>query len=283
MKDFPIPVVAMGMGSQADEDESLEYMPMPQGMDTFQLPRLAEGADEDVLAGALAVLEQFHALMREASFGVGPAPAMNLLGLPEGVVRLVNEALGQGEVSARVDGQPAVHIQETVFAGVWRVQSLDEAGQLLADRLEASPMPAEVRAAVAEDLPRSRPVAGAAVMNAPAVVHEVESASLAWQPGKPAHIVNLTLLPMTPDDLEYLVAAFGLGRAVILSRGYGNCRISATALARTWWVQYFNSTDTLILNTLEVTDLPDVAPAAEEDFVDSIERLAEWIAQIREG
>ena len=33
MKDFPIPVVAIGPGSQL-EDEVLDYMPMPQGMET---------------------------------------------------------------------------------------------------------------------------------------------------------------------------------------------------------------------------------------------------------
>ena len=74
----------------------------------------------------------------------------------------------------------------------------------------------------------------------------------------------------------------GTGRVLILSRGYGNCRITSTGLRDTWWVQYFNSTDKLILNTLEVTRVPDVAPAAEEDYLDSIERLGEWIDALRE-
>ena len=43
----------------------------------------------------------------------------------------------------------------------------------------------------------------------------------------------------------------------------------------TWWVQYFNSSDSLIPNTIEVTDLPDVPPAAAEDYADSIVRLGE--------
>ena len=86
-----------------------------------------------------------------------------------------------------------------------------------------------------------------------------------------------------PADLAWLVEVLGVGPTVILSRGYGNCRITATALANTWWVQYFNSADTLILNTIEVTDLPDVAPAAADDFADSIERLAEWTAALCEA
>jgi hydrogenase-1 operon protein HyaF len=42
-----------------------------------------------------------------------------------------------------------------------------------------------------------------------------------------------------------------------------------------WWVQYFNSQDTLILNTLEVSDVPNVACASPEDIADSRQRLEE--------
>jgi hydrogenase-1 operon protein HyaF len=45
-------------------------------------------------------------------------------------------------------------------------------------------------------------------------------------------------------------------------------------------VQYFNSQDALILNTIEVTEVPEVACAAALDLEDSAERLAEVIAWI---
>lgn len=51
--------------------------------------------------------------------------------------------------------------------------------------------------------------------------------------------------------------------------------------ANLWWVQYYNSQDVLILNTLEVVDLPEVVRAAQQDIDDSRERLSEilqWIA-----
>ena len=63
----------------------------------------------------------------------------------------------------------------------------------------------------------------------------------------------------------------------LLSRGYGNCRITSTRLRDTWWVQYFNSMNSLILNTIEVTAVPEVALAAPEDFADSLSRLGEWL------
>ena len=40
-----------------------------------------------------------------------------------------------------------LHVQESVFTGVWRVVELDGAGQLLADWIEAAPLPAAVLAA----------------------------------------------------------------------------------------------------------------------------------------
>jgi len=42
-----------------------------------------------------------------------------------------------------------------------------------------------------------------------------------------------------------------------------------------WWVKYFNSEDKMILNTVEVSAIPEVACAAQEDIVDSAERFVE--------
>ena len=55
----------------------------------------------------------------------------------------------------------------------------------------------------------------------------------------------------------------------------GNCRLAACALPNLWRVQYFNSMDTLILDTVELTALPEIVCAAPEDLADSRERLAE--------
>ncbi|TVO59357.1 hydrogenase expression/formation protein [Denitromonas halophila] len=276
MKDFPLPVISFGPGSQ-DEDEAVDFIGSPGEMNAFMPPRRPEVADPASRDAAIAQLEALRDRMKASRFG---APlSVDLSALPAPVRAVVNEALGQGEVSATVAGGAPLRIQETVFAGLWRV--LGEGG---VDRVEAGPMPEAVvaacRATAARSIPMQPPPAGA--MNAPAVLRELIDAAARRRDGDPAHIVNLTLLPMTPDDLGYLSASLGVGPVVILSRGYGNCRISSTALRDTWWVQYFNSSDSLILNTIEVTELPDVAPAAAEDYADSIVRLGEWIESLRE-
>ena len=102
-------------------------------------------------------------------------------------------------------------------------------------------------------------------------------------PGAPAHVINLTLFPMTPEDHRVLEQALPVGPVAIISRGFGNCRITSTLARDVWRVQYFNNMNTLILNTIEVVDVPEVALAAVEDLDDSRERLAELVAWMSES
>ncbi len=63
----------------------------------------------------------------------------------------------------------------------------------------------------------------------------------------------------------------------MLSRGYGNCRISSTRLPHCWRVIYYNSMEKVILNTVEVVGVPEVALAAPEDMADSHARLLDIV------
>jgi hydrogenase-1 operon protein HyaF len=119
-------------------------------------------------------------------------------------------------------------------------------------------------------------------MNSPALLGEIAAQYRDWRPGRPAHVVNLTLLPMTPEDHLALAQALPVGPVAMLSRGFGNCHISSTGARKVWRVQYFNNMKTLILNSIEVIDVPEEAVASPEDLEDSRERLAElidWMAE----
>ena len=280
MKPFAIPVVALGPGSQ-EESERLDYMAMPSGMYTYRPPVLPEpeqiGAARparDLLARVLDGLAGWRAEAANTTYDLAVLGAADL--------RLIDQVLGEGEVSARVDGDAgSVLIQESVFAGVWRVRQIDPEGGQLSDRIEVGDIPKAIRMASGRG-PRhgpTPPAGGPGVINAPALLAEIADKLMAGQGGE-AHVINLSLLPFSPEDGAWLDAVLGRGGASLLSRGYGNCRITATGLARVWWVQFFNSQDALILNTIEVTDVPSVARAADEDIADSRERLAEvleWI------
>jgi hydrogenase-1 operon protein HyaF len=206
---------------------------------------------------------------------------------------LVNQVLGEGEVSARVlpalEGSREVQVQESVFAGVWRVSALAE-GRVVMDHLEVGAVPQVLREAAAADAEGFTPPALPAplppeVMSAAQILAEIEDASRAWRPGREPHVVNLTLLPVSPMDIALIDHRVGTGRVLVLSRGYGNCRITNTRMPNCWRVVYYNSQDTVILNTVEITDMPQAACAADDDLRDSHERLQEvlqWVAEAPE-
>jgi len=279
MKEFPLPVVAVGPGSQPEEDEALQYMPLPSAMMTFALPVINDEADPALMAAACAVVERLRDEMQATPLDSATIPTVELQDMDTEVVRLLNQTMGEGEVSIAVRGSGQYRIQETVFASVWRVHEFATDGRLIGDTIMACAIPPMVTrwAQDGVSLDCKIPEKDAGLMNAPAVLTEIVGKAKGYKAGDGAHVINLTLLPMSPDDLECLTQTLGVGAVTILSRGYGNCRITSTRLPNVWWVQYFNSMDTLILNTIEVSDVPEVAQASSEDYEDSIERLGEWL------
>lgn len=279
MKEFPLPVVAVGPGSQPEEDESLQYLPLPSAMMTFALPVINDEADPALMAEACRIVERLRDEMQATPLDSATIPTMELQGMDADVVRLLNQTMGEGEVSIAVRGSGQYRIQETVFAGVWRVHEFATDGRLIGDTLMACAIPPMVEqwAQDGVSLECSIPQQQAGLMNAPAVLTEIVGKAKGYKAGDAAHVINLTLLPMSPEDIDCLTQTLGAGAVTILSRGYGNCRITSTRLPHVWWVQYFNSMDTLILNTVEVGGVPEVAQASTEDYEDSMERLGEWL------
>jgi hydrogenase-1 operon protein HyaF len=281
MKEFPIPVRAatdaFGPGSQAN-DEGFSYMPFPLEVQTFSMPQVPHDADASSLGAARRLLARFVEQMTD-----GGRPRVELSALPADVLRVLNDSLGEGEVSVRIatrNGDGAeIRIQETMFAGVWREMHLGADGGVQHDWLLACPVPPvaleRAQRAATTHLATLETPRGA--MNSPALLTEIREQVLRFRPGQPPHVINLTLLPLTPEDHGVLEQAAPVGPVAILSRGFGNCRITSTGLRNLWRVQYFNSMQTLILNTLEVVEVPEVALAAADDLADSRERMRELL------
>jgi hydrogenase-1 operon protein HyaF len=283
---YELPAVTVGVGTQPAEADGAEmnYQAMPEGMATFSMPEIPEPEVVADLLAARQLLDDVQSAL--ADYRAGDPPSLfELGGLDAANLALVDQLLGEGEVSIVVSGQAQIRIQESVLAGLWRVRYLDGAGTLLRDTLEVADIPGLVRqatfATAAEQLVLPDAPLPEGVQNAPPLVAELDEKSLACRPGSQPHVINLTLLPQTEQDLAFLDRLLGAGSVTILSRGYGNCRITSTATRYVWWVQYFNSQDANILNTLEVTDVPAVACAAPEDIADSAQRLGEILEVYR--
>lgn len=283
-----IPVIGIGPGSQpTDEDGAqLDYIEMPREMAAYRRPVLPEGDAIRRMDQALDVMNWL--LLALAEWQPDHEPRLvDISHLDPANRDLVNQILGEGEVSVKYEDVLTAHMQESVLTGVWRTLHLDESGRPVRDLLEVGEVPVLAYLAGRSDtwkavrlVPDEVPDD---VMNAGPILAELEEHVGNCRPGDPAHVINLTLLPLTDRDVAFLDESLGKGPVSILSRGYGDCAITSTGVPNIWWVRYFNSTGKQILNTLEVVDLPLVARAALEDIRDSGRRLHDILEPYRDS
>lgn len=275
MNEFPI----FGPGSQPNESDGseLDILQLPSGMQTYSAPWLPEPESVHELTAAKSLLQKLYEQLNTYRPGQSPS-ALDLSQLDAKNRELVDQVLGEGEVSIVIRGDQPARIQESVLAGVWRIQRMDSGDRVVGDSIEVGAIPQRVsQQAIATANNRVEMVSPLppGVLNAPPLFSEINQHCAAYKEWSNAHVINLTLLPQTEEDLGYLHQQLGTGVVDILSRGYGNCRISSTGTRHVWWVQYFNSQDRNILNSLEITAIPSVACAAPEDIADSAQRLEE--------
>ncbi|WP_193368692.1 hydrogenase expression/formation protein [Pelagibius marinus] len=286
MSDTPISSF-LGPGSQpGDEDGGqLEYMQMPAAMMTFAAPDLPEPEDTAGLEAAKTALAEVLARLQNYERD-GAHNIVSLAGLDAANLELVNQVLGEGEVSVVAGAE--LQAQEAVLAGVWRVRGTDGEGRVVRDEIEVGTFPTSVAALAFKD---ARPAVtipesfAPDVFNAPPLLPEINEhiPQVAAQGvgGAAPHVINLSLLPHTEADLALLAGLLGEGPLTILSRGYGNCRVTSSGTHSVWWVQFYNSQDALILNSIEISKMPEVVCAAAEDIAESAERLHEILEVYR--
>lgn len=288
-KPISIPINLIGPGSQPERSVA-NTIGVPDIVDTFRQPYTPEVADKATAYKCRQFFMDLYEEMRLWNVDSGDAgPAFALNNLDTETLALINQMLGEGEVSIRISIPNStfdeIRIQESVFVGVWRVCYFRE-GVQIADQLEVSAVPTCVaEAAFATSGPELHEVVpGPEAMNSPAILAELQEALKNWEPGAPAFTINLSHLPMSPEDHKVIEKAVGAGAVQMMSRGFGNCRICSTDVRHVWKVQYLNNAPArlMILNTLVVAGLPEEAIAAPEDLADSADRikeLIEWVTK----
>ncbi len=283
MKKIDIPVVSVGPGSQPPDEDgaALAFLQLPDDMATFSAPVIPEAEDTVGLETAVSLTGDLVSMLQHYQ-NDETSSIIELSALDAKNRQFFDQLLGEGEVSIQCGGDINALIQESVLAGVWRVQYSDMHNQIIRDNVEVARIPRLVSElsfhGAQKNLKTHTLNIPENVYNAPPLLAEISDRLNEYQPGDSPHVINLSLLPHTEDDILFLSDHLGIGPVVILSRGYGNCRISSTGTQNVWWVQYFNSQDTLILNTIEISDVPEVACASIEDIEDSAYRLKEILA-----
>jgi hydrogenase-1 operon protein HyaF len=271
-----IPVSVIGPGSQpvSEDGQALSYIDMPRDMAKFEPPGIPEPGAVNGLVGAReAMLWLRHAL---AEYGSNSEPLLaNLSALDEDNRDLVNQILGEGEVSISYNGAFRARSQESVLAGVWRTLYLNQDDNVYCDLLEVADVPHTVRMPEGLDRPINFDSENVApeLNNALAILVELGAHCAEFAASRTPNVINLTLLPLAEGDLEFIDVRLGHGPVDTLSRAYGKCQVSSTLTPNVWWVRYYNSMGTLILNTIEVIEVPAAICAAPEDLGDSATRL----------
>lgn len=241
---------------------------------------LASGSAESLIRSCPRVAHMLPQLADalESQKAGEPGALFDLTEFASEEAELIGHVIGQGEVSGVValpDGVVA-QIAESTMAGLWRVRFTDRKGKLFADYLEVSSLPEIARrAALVNNQPLAYGAPPPGAMNVMPLLKEIESRAEAHEPGQPSHTITFSLLPMSPEDMAFLQASLGPGAVRLVSKGYSSCRVLSTATRHVWSVQYFNSMDEIVLDTLEIGDAPLAACAAEEDFRDSAQRMRE--------
>ncbi|MBN3812954.1 hydrogenase expression/formation protein [Paraburkholderia sp. Ac-20347] len=282
--DFiPILPLVSGAGSQPQQpgDEAWSCLPLPVEVETWRAPAFPEPGEP----GVAAVLHLLRGMIDALESLASPDEAIRfpLDALDTDAHRLLAQVFGEGEVSARVacDDGATVQIQEARYAGVWRVITVGAQGERIADYVEIAPAPSVVFEASARGAAHAAipPVGEATLMNAPSLASEIAAihARAVQTGGAGQHTINFSLLPVSPDDLAWLEGMLGEGRVGLFSTGYGKCMVMATALRHVWRVRYFDGANKVLLDTVEITRLPEVVLAAPDDLRDSLQHLREIV------
>lgn len=273
-----IPVRVLGPGSQPDgaDGERLEYLPMPSDMSKYVPPLMPDPGSVRDLDGAREAMTWLQQALAEKRPEGKPLLA-NLNALSDECRSLVNQILGEGEVSVTRLGDVIARTQESVLAGVWRTLYFDADDNVICDLLEVANVPHVVEFAADGGRPVDTRSEGVddEVVNALPILIELEARCESYGPDEMPYSINLSLLPLSEAELEFLDDRLGRGPVDILSRAYGRCQIISTLTPNVWWVRYYNSMGVLILNSIEIADVPEVVAAAAEDLRDSASRLDE--------
>lgn len=280
MKIRDIPVSVIGPGSQPGAgSDAPSYIDMPGDMDKYDAPLMPEPDKVQHLAGAREAMSWLKDALDNYQHSTEMQLA-NLNQLDKENRELVNQILGEGEVSITCNGALTAKVQESVLAGVWRTLFFDDDDRVAVDLLEVAAVPhvAFNEAGNTRPVNIAVPMGVEDISNALPILVELSEHCSEYDRDGTEHSINLTLLPLSEDEIEFLDARLGRGPVDMLSRAYGKCQVISTLTPNVWWVRYYNSMGTLILNTIEVTSMPQVVAAATEDLSDSATRLREILA-----
>jgi hydrogenase-1 operon protein HyaF len=116
--------------------------------------------------------------------------------------------------------------------------------------------------------------------NAPPLLREVaEQVKHLLESGEPSAI-DLSALPLTPADLDWLQEKLGSGEIAITLQANGESTLNETACPGVWWVTHRNEQGAVTSQFIEVAFVPELVKAHPQDVAIGLETLELMISDL---
>jgi hydrogenase-1 operon protein HyaF len=116
--------------------------------------------------------------------------------------------------------------------------------------------------------------------NAPPLLRElVELVHRLLEAGETSAI-DLSALPLTPADLDWLREKLGEGEIAVALQANGESTLAETACPGVWWVTHHNEQGAVAAQFIEVAFVPELVKAHPQDVALGLEQLELMIADL---
>ena len=116
--------------------------------------------------------------------------------------------------------------------------------------------------------------------NAPALLREIAEMLRRLLDNGEISAIDLKALPLTPADLDWLRSELGEGEIAVTLQADGESSLNETACPGVWWVTHRNQQGGVVSEFIEVTFVPDLVMAQQEDVKIGLEHLELLISDL---
>lgn len=116
--------------------------------------------------------------------------------------------------------------------------------------------------------------------NAPPLLREISEMLQRLLENGEGAAIDLSALPLTPTDLDWLHTILGAGEIAITLQASGESTLNETACPGVWWVTHRNENGAVTAQFLEVAFIPELAKAHPLDVAIGREQLELLISDL---
>ena len=116
--------------------------------------------------------------------------------------------------------------------------------------------------------------------NAPPLLRELAEQVKHLLSSGEASAIDLSALPLTPADLDWLHDKLGDGEIAVTLQASGDSTLNETACPGVWWVTHHNEQGAVTSQFIEVAFVPELVKAHPQDVAIGLENLELMISDL---